>query len=549
MRSERREHWEGAWVKDVASAFGEGYVEEEDGDYEDEEGSEDDEPLEYGSGDELSDMEIHELSGNCDEASPCEDYLTLLRALMPLEVKPPCQEMFYLIDDSAGRLFESSIWEREKSKFGPEQEFSPVGLEHIAGATCLDDGGYNGHNICASEMKGCTTYQCLAFKKYHWTPESDDRVWEGTSEVFLTGVGDRFRVGIWNAPRFGQRDMGGIRRKLIRIAFLFVPPPPATTTFPFPDRNENRQQRHNSQRDAAMPFHPACFDIFTRLSLHHLGRIDIHGLISWRNIQFSGVDIMERGVFSSDPNVKSAAQQFWAHRTGDEYLAANPLYIPGLIPILESAVATDSSFSPRSSAFAPLPSQPLDQRGKTAKKDPFLTLPQEMRDHVVDYLDSKEIAALRLASRAFHDLPMSLWYTLLRREMPWLWEVYNEHTPNLWTAVEVVDLKREIKEREEYENYKAIRRHIVKEEIPEALEEWEKQQPKFVWMDAKEKAQRRAESVGRMLGREYTNWHLLYKEIKKAKLKGLRNRERIWGDVGSILEQISRLRKEGMIVD
>jgi hypothetical protein len=88
---------------------------------------------------------------------------------------------------------------------------------------------------------------------------------------------------------------------------------------------------------------------------------------------------MERGVFSSVPNVKSAAQQFWAHRTGDEYLAANPLYIPGLIPILESAVATDSSFSPRSSAFAPLPSQPLDQRGKTAKKDPFLTLPQEMR--------------------------------------------------------------------------------------------------------------------------------------------------------------------------
>jgi hypothetical protein len=161
--------------------------------------------------------------------------------------------------------------------------------------------------------------------------------------------------------------MGGIRKKLIRITFLFVPPP-TTITFPFPDRNENRQQRHNSQRDVAMPFHPACFDIFTRLSLHHLGRIDIHDLISWRNIQFSDVDIMEKGVFSSDPNVKSAAQQFWAHRTGDEYLAANPLYIPGLIPILESAVATDSSFSPRSSAFAPLPSQPRTREEKQRRR-------------------------------------------------------------------------------------------------------------------------------------------------------------------------------------
>jgi hypothetical protein len=179
-------------VKDVAFVFEEGYVEEEDDDYEDEERSEDDEPLEYDSGDELSDKEIHELSGNCDGEPPCEDYLAFLRALMPSEVQPPGQERFDLIDNSAGHFFASSIWERRQSKFGPEQDFSAVGLEHIAGATCLDDRGYNGHNICASEMKGCTTYQCLAFKKHHWTPESDDQVWEGTSEVFLTGVGDRF---------------------------------------------------------------------------------------------------------------------------------------------------------------------------------------------------------------------------------------------------------------------------------------------------------------------------------------------------------------------
>ena len=58
-----------------------------------------------------------------------------------------------------------------------------------------------------------------------------------------------------------------------------------------------------------------------------------------------------------------------------------------------------------------------------------------------------------------------------------------------------------------------------------------------------------AESVGKMLERECTDWHLLYKEIKKAKLKGLKNRERIWRDVGAVVEQISRLREEGRIVD
>ena len=232
MRSERREHWEGVWVKDVAFAFGEGYVEEEDGGYEDEEGSEDDKPLEYGSRDELSDMEIHELSGNCDEESPCEDYLTLLRALMLLEVKPLGQEMFYLIDNSAGLLFESSIWEREKSKFGPEQEFSPVGLEHIASATCLDDRGYNGHNICASEMKGCTTYQCLAFKKHHWTPESDDQVWEGTSEVFLTGVGDMFPSRDMECPTVWPKRHGWDQEEADTYYFPVCPPSPGHHHFP-----------------------------------------------------------------------------------------------------------------------------------------------------------------------------------------------------------------------------------------------------------------------------------------------------------------------------
>jgi len=292
-----------------------------------------------------------------------------------------------------------------------------------------------------------------------------------------------------------------------------------------------------------MPFHPTCFDIFKRLSEQHLGKIDIHGLMLWRDSAFAD----ERRVFSSDPNVASGREQWWAHHAGDEYLAANPLYIPGLPMIFQAARATDPGFSARNSAFAPLSSSSSSNIGRNREtEDGFLTIPQELREHIVDYLDSEDIAALRLASRAFHDLPISLWYKLLRREMPWLWEVYSAHKPSFWTALEVLDLKRESKEREEWTKKMDLKRYIISHEMLEILEVWEADQPPFMGLDPIWKAKTMAESVGKMLDKEHTNWYLLYKGIRMAKLKGLRNRERIWRDVERIVEQIGILREQGI---
>jgi hypothetical protein len=299
-----------------------------------------------------------------------------------------------------------------------------------------------------------------------------------------------------------------------------------------------------------LPFHPHCFDIFTRLSLQRLGKLDIHGLISWRNLGFSEDIYGKEMAFMSDPNVKRASQTHWAHHVGSEYLAANPLYIPGLIPILEAASSVDATFTAQNSAFLPLPPQSLNWKRNTRKEDPFLALPQEIREQIVDYLCSREIAKLRLASRAFHDLPVFLWYRLLRREMPWLWEVYSSHIPSFWTALSVAELKREIKQEENYQLWElGIRRYIIRQEMPEILEQWENDQPGFVGIDPKGKAMRMAESVGWMLKREGTNWYLLYRDVRKARLKGLRNRERIWGDVGRVVDEIRALREEGKIVD
>jgi hypothetical protein len=302
-----------------------------------------------------------------------------------------------------------------------------------------------------------------------------------------------------------------------------------------------------NERNIAMPFHPHCFDIFTRLSLQRLGKLDIHGLISWRNLDFKeNIHIKE----PSNPEVRRASHTHWAHHVGSEYLAANPIYIPSLIPILESASSVEPGFSPQNSAFKRLNPQLLDGKGNAKNEDPFLKMPQEIREQIVDYLCSTEIAKLRLASRAFYDLPISLWYRLLRREMPWLWEVYSSHIPSFWTALSVADLKREIKQEEDYNIWKAgIRRHIIRQEMREILEQWENDQLGFVGDDPKGKAKSMAESVGKTLNREGTNWYLLYRDIRKAKLKGLRNRERIWVGVGRVVDEIRAMREEGRVMD
>ncbi|KAN0107848.1 hypothetical protein V8E51_007590 [Hyaloscypha variabilis] len=503
---------------------------EDGGEFVDEIEGGEEEVLEYeeDDGEEGSDVEMEDVEEEeVEEEKYCEDYLALLRNLRAMNDRPqtPKPDIFYPIDLEAGDTFESALWEREKTKYGAEDEsrgVSLVGVEHVAGPRCFDDRGYNGHNIPAEEMKGCTTYQFLAYKSSDWHPESNDEEWEERSQVFLTGIGDRFP----------SRDMASPEVIPVRHGW-----------------NEGDSDSWNgggNDRSVAMPFHPTCFDIFMRLSRRHLGKIDVHGLMEWRNSKFADAG----RSFSCDPNVEKGREQWWAHHAGSEYLAANPLYIPGLRSIFEVARTVDSSFSPRNSAFSPLPatSSILREIGAVTE-DPFLALPQELREHIVDHLDSQEIVALRLASRAFHELPISLWYKLLRREMPWLWEVYSDHKPSFWTALEVLDLKREAKAKEAWTEKMDLKRYFISCEMPEILGEWEKDQPRFAGIEAVGKAHRMAEGVGKMVEREGTNWYLLYKGIRMAKLKGLRNRERIWRDIGKIVEQIRILREEGKIAE
>lgn len=104
----------------------------------------------------------------------------------------------------------------------------------------------------------------------------------------------------------------------------------------------------------------------------------------------------------------------WVHVPGTEYLAADPYNIPGLIKVLQDCIRKDS--------VAP------DVYVETLKAnqrvvDPFANHAPELRLLILDLLDYKDVAALRLVSRMFRVLPQKFFRKMICDRMPWIWEI------------------------------------------------------------------------------------------------------------------------------
>jgi hypothetical protein len=272
-----------------------------------------------------------------------------------------------------------------------------------------------------------------------------------------------------------------------------------------------------------MPFHPWCFDIFSRQSKAQFGKVNVSGLMKWRNSDFGWEYFHE---FPRDADVFRAQEQFWEHRPGSEYLAANPLYVPGLSAFLMNAangrMADDLN--------AVKPSQYINDTtpilSQASGVDFLSSLLLDIRLLLVDYLGPAEITNLRMASRAFTELPNGVWYRLLREEMPWLWEAWNgfesSHVPSPWTLVTANEVKMLYKQRKRYlsilgDEYKPTDKILdylipLPHVVPDQMQ----------------------------LPRDKTDWHQVYARIKCnwSKLKGLRNRKRIWEDVEEIIQRM-----------
>jgi hypothetical protein len=303
-----------------------------------------------------------------------------------------------------------------------------------------------------------------------------------------------------------------------------------------------------------MPFHPTCFEIFIRASRLHFGRVDIHGLMGWRRLE-SGYEDFHN--FPRDSAVSRGQEQWWSHDPGSEYLAANPIFIPALTPLLRSAVREEPSFSAQDGAFS---SSELDRAFESSTRhdalsaatsqDPFMRFPPELTCSIIKYIRSRDIANLRLASRAFRQLPISLWHGLLREEMPWLWEVWSDDAPSFWATTSVPQLKAAQTARVEYQCQLQVYRDVIREEMPWMWKEWCDAEPPYSDVTLKDAALLVA-STSIKLPRAQTNWYQLHRDITAhwGELKGLQNRRRIWKDVEEIISRVKKYREEGKILD
>ena len=172
--------------------------------------------------------------------------------------------------------------------------------EHIAGPNCEDTQSYNGHNISAEEMRTCTAVQCLIEKESQtrnwlpeWTSESDDEDFERESKYFLSGLGDR--TGSWDDDGF----CSSTRHNVVELDPTMG----------------NRRGFINGD----MPFHPYCFEIYRRVSECRVGAVNIDDLAEWWN------GCREEFATPMHAAVRRGRDEWWQHRAGDEFLAANPL--------------------------------------------------------------------------------------------------------------------------------------------------------------------------------------------------------------------------------
>ncbi|KAF2451018.1 hypothetical protein P171DRAFT_427261 [Karstenula rhodostoma CBS 690.94] len=426
-------------------------------------------------------------------------------------------------EDSASSLASGRLDHYIGGKLGyyPKQQYD---VEHIAGPGCLNRAGYSGHEISVEEMRGCQVSQCLMRKSGNFEPLEDDEDFERKGAFCLSGLSDHMPSRDMNVPQ--------------------VKPPRHGCERP---HAENTVWDESVMEEYAMPFHPWCFEVFKRTSMLEYGTIDVGGLTSWWTEEARNNRVFE-GRLSTD--VSQCTEQEWGHWKGTEYLAANPLYVPRLRDILQRVVSTAPGFSPRNSAFT------ISQKTTPGtSNDLFARLPAELQFEVLDGLRSKDIASLRLASRAFRQLPISYFQKLLNREMPWFWEAQPTPTKpdqlpySFWATVTAGEA--EIKLRETQNAIDSLNDYvrIVSAEMPELKHVLEEALPAEIQAVLDEEQLKGEDQKPFFLPPDRTDYYLLYVLIKRhwKELRGLQNRKRIWKECKDIGLRIKRMRKKGKI--
>ncbi|KAF7898650.1 hypothetical protein EAF00_005096 [Botryotinia globosa] len=270
--------------------------------------------------------------------------------------------------------------------------------EHIAGPNCVFDGGYSGYCISVAQMKDMRLSRYIIKKPENVPEEEDAPDYEKCSDYFITDQSittqDHWQPGDLPRYRYGIDSFLAMNHEVV--------------------------DKHGFPR--AVPVHDSCWKIFERVSELRLGRVDLQGFMAlWHRSACSNCGFQN---IKQDSIIKECKQQWWNHIPGSEYLAANPHDIPGLSLILLEAYRHQNPYDKNKGAvwrkkqFNGDSSQPY-----VNSTDHFNKLPIELKQKLLYKLGSKDIANLRLVSRAFRQLPQELFRHLLVKELPWFWEI------------------------------------------------------------------------------------------------------------------------------
>ena len=353
--------------------------------------------------------------------------------------------------------------------------------------------------------------QCLCQKGKNWTSEAGDEDFElQAKHCFVSGI-SKSGVYEFDAANF-QPARHGIGEENIMI--------------------NNLTDIDDEDSLSAMPLHPGCWQMFKRMSISRTGEVGIDRLWRLRNEQgdytnrFEGFpDRLDRAVVS---------QQWYDCVRGTEYLATDPIEPLGLRALIDECVgATDEV------AFASTAVEPRDSGS-------FSRLSYELRNAILMLLDPKDVAALRLASASFMQLPQTYFRHLIKTAMPWFWEIDDlQGQPvdwaKLWSRLSCSDGGAGLDEQQrdfELKTLSGVRRFEAwRAEINELG--IDRTNPKYMelWTQRNEEAETEADEINRKV-RETGRWST---KREMTEIKGLRNRRRIWGDVEEILNRIERL--------
>ncbi|CAG9998647.1 unnamed protein product, partial [Clonostachys byssicola] len=397
--------------------------------------------------------------------------------------------------------------------------------EHIAGPNCEYLDGYNGNHISVGEMRECSTVQCLVRKTDGWEPLDDDQDFEQYSPCCLTGLA-RGLDPIWS-NRFSPVRHGSSEWVT------------AANDCDYTLRSEEVAIW------VGLPFHPACFELFRRASIKALGRVATKELMNLRDYYCKYTErTAEPFCRRNDDVVDSFQEGDWRYNRGTEYLVANPIFIPTFKRVCDTARTVPEDFSIQGSPFIG-----HDDLAKRSNEDPFLRLPSEILQTIVGYLGSKDIALLRVSSRGFRHLPISVWYRLLVEELPFIYEAWSDDVhPYKWALIDSGRFQALTKRGEEYEKIREKTIETLQTSETDDLETWMKNSPAAKpWHDTEEYKMGMASCMEEnkalqpvSLPYDKTNWYKLYLEIVKnwKDLKGLQNRKRIWKDITEIISRM-----------